>query len=149
MHEYPKITKCGVSSDNMLLHKTNEIAKSRHGKEKVSYVLQVHHGPVICRKLCEGEYQNQRPLSFDHCHYHEQMLSLHRIIFVRPPSSRHNLCMPSHRPYVAKDSYLSNFSKTTHCTQKYLPNCFIVYLSYYSIKILPAKPLGCFSFSFA
>ena len=34
--------------------------------------------------------------------------------------------------------YLNNCSKTTHCTQKYLLDCFIVFLSY-SFKILPAK----------
>jgi len=35
---------------------------------------------------------------------------------------------------VAKDVYLNDCSKTTHYTQKYLLNCFIVFLSCYSFK---------------
>ena len=50
--------------------------------------------------------------------------------------------------YVAKDVYLNNCSKTTHCAQKYLLNCFIVCLLYYSFEILPTMPQGCSSFSF-
>ena len=50
---------------------------------------------------------------------------------------------------VAKDAHLNNCSKTTHYTQNHLLNCFIVFPSCYSFKILPAKPLGCSSFLFA
>ena len=52
-------------------------------------------------------------------------------------------------PEIRKDAYLNNHSKTTHYTQNYLLNCFIVCLLYYSFEILPTKPQGCFSFSFA
>ena len=45
---------------------------------------------------------------------------------------------------VAKDAYLNYCSKTTHYAQNYLHNWFIVFLSCYFFKILPAKPLGCF-----
>ena len=38
---------------------------------------------------------------------------------------------------VAKDTYLNNRSKTTHCTQNYLLNCFIVCLLYNYFEILP------------
>jgi len=45
--------------------------------------------------------------------------------------------------------YLNSFSKTKHYAQKYVTHrniCFIFFPSYYSLKILPAKPLGCSSF---
>ena len=47
---------------------------------------------------------------------------------------------------VAKDAYLINHSKTIHYTLNYLLNCCLLY---YSFKILPTKPQGCFSFFFA
>ena len=78
-----------------------KLPKSRHGKEKIfkkfSSVtcFRSTYGPVFCRKLREGEYQNQRPSSSDHCHHHQQMPSLHCTIFVKPPSPRHNHRMPS------------------------------------------------------
>ena len=37
---------------------------------------------------------------------------------------------------VAKDGYLNNRSKTTHCTQNYLINCFIVCLFIDTITLL-------------
>ena len=64
-----------------------------------------HHGPVICHKLCEGGYQNQRPSSSDRCHLHKQMPSHHCTIIVRPPSSRHN----HHMPHVLTLTSLSAF----------------------------------------
>ena len=50
---------------------------------------------------------------------------------------------------TAKDTHLNNCSKQPHYTQKYLANSYIGYLSYYSLKILPGKPLSCSSCSFA
>ena len=50
---------------------------------------------------------------------------------------------------VAKDEYFNNCSKTAHYAQKYLFNCFIVFLSYYPLKLLPVKPPGCSSLLFA
>ena len=50
--------------------------------------------------------------------------------------------------YVVNDAYLNYCSKTTHYAQNYLFDCFIVFLSCYSIKILPAKPLDCSSLNF-
>ena len=59
------------------------------------------------------------------------------------------LGFPKIRYWVLPRMYLNYCSKTTHYAQKYLLNCFIVFLSYYSFKILSAKPLGCSSFLFA
>ena len=47
---------------------------------------------------------------------------------------------------IADKVHLNSYSKTTIYTQNYLLNYFIVFLSCYSFKILPAKPLGCSSF---
>ena len=49
---------------------------------------------------------------------------------------------------IAKNVYSSNCCKTTPHTLEYLLNCIIVFLLYYSFKILPAKPPGYSSFSF-
>ena len=38
---------------------------------------------------------------------------------------------------------------TAHYAQKYLLDCFILFLLYFSLNILPAKPPGCSSFLFA
>ena len=50
---------------------------------------------------------------------------------------------------AVKNAYLNNHSKTTHYAQKYLLNCFIVCLLYYSFEILLTEPQGCSSFLFA
>ena len=76
MHEYPKITKCGVSSDNILLQ------KDKRNCQKV--------GMARKKFFLKSSVQSRASGPSWASHHHQQMPSLHRIIFVRPPSSRHN-----------------------------------------------------------